>query len=80
VTDAQADRCDFTDPPSDAGPTVCDRPAREHTVVDEQGVTATVALCDEHLAYVSDRGHVHYWYVDRGADGRSLIRMTRPHH
>ena len=50
-------------------------------MVDEQGVTATVALCDEHLAYMSDRGHVHYWYVDRGAEGsRALIRMTRPHH
>ncbi len=82
MSDAQANRCDFTGPPSSGpGSVACDLPARERTVVDERGETAQVALCDEHYDYVSDAAHAHYWYIHHPADGtRTLIRMARPKH
>jgi hypothetical protein len=81
VSDPQANRCDFAGAPSDPGAPGCDMPARERTVQDEHGQTAQVELCGDHFAYVSDRNHVHYWYVDRATDGsRTLIRMARPTH
>ena len=73
--------CDFTGPVSGPASPACDMPARERTVVDEQGETAQVALCDDHFDYVSDKGHAHYWYIHHPSDGsRTLIRMVRSDH